>query len=247
MYDPHSGRFASEDPVKGLATMPQTLNPYAYGANGPLAYPDPSGRFAPGLLVLAGAAAAVAAPAAVAGMTTCAVIEYDCTSAFAGLVDDTYDSITGREETLPSLAPEPEPEALPAPGSEVVPGASDSHMGAVDKIPPASAATAAATNGEDNIRDILKGARVVKGRFPRTANPGETLVRRDPNTGAPTHYQRYDADGLPIKRVDLTGRPHGGVPTPHVLEFVRNVNPKTGEVFVRPNRFVRAARPEEIP
>ena len=141
----------------------------------------------------------------------------------------------------------PAPELGAAPGSEVVPGASDSHMGAVDKIPPASAATAAATNGEDNIRDILKGARVVKGRFPRTANPGETLVRRDPNTGAPTHYQRYDADGLPIKRVDLTGRPHGGVPTPHVLEFERNVNPKTGEVFVRPNRCVRAARPEEIP
>jgi hypothetical protein len=38
------GRFTSEDPVSGLATMPQTLNPYAYGYGNPLAYPDPYGE-----------------------------------------------------------------------------------------------------------------------------------------------------------------------------------------------------------
>ncbi len=43
MYDLGAGRFTSTDPVSGLATMPQTQNPYAYGINGPLAYPDPNG------------------------------------------------------------------------------------------------------------------------------------------------------------------------------------------------------------
>ena len=42
-YEPGTGRFTSEDPVAGLATVPQTLNPYAYGVNDPLTYPDPSG------------------------------------------------------------------------------------------------------------------------------------------------------------------------------------------------------------
>ena len=32
-YSPAVGRFVSEDPVKGSALMPQTLNPYAYGVN----------------------------------------------------------------------------------------------------------------------------------------------------------------------------------------------------------------------
>ncbi|WP_405526645.1 polymorphic toxin type 24 domain-containing protein [Streptomyces canus] len=47
--------------------------------------------------------------------------------------------------------------------------------------------------------------------------------------------------------MDLEGRPHGGVDTPHVVEYVRNTNPKTGEVFVRPSNDVRAAFPWEIP
>lgn len=66
-------------------------------------------------------------------------------------------------------------------------------------------------------------------------------------TDAPTHYQEYGPDGLPVKRVDLTGCAHGGVDTPHVVEFQRNVNPETGETFVRPNRHVRPANPDEFP
>ncbi len=43
MYEPGTGRFATEDPVAGFAAMPETLNPYAYGYDNPLAYPDPNG------------------------------------------------------------------------------------------------------------------------------------------------------------------------------------------------------------
>lgn len=44
-YDYSTGRFTSEDPVKGLAYLPQTLNPYSCSVNNPLAHPDPSGMF----------------------------------------------------------------------------------------------------------------------------------------------------------------------------------------------------------
>jgi RHS repeat-associated protein len=43
-YDANLGRFLSRDPVAGFASMPQTLNPYAYGYGNPLAYPDPDGE-----------------------------------------------------------------------------------------------------------------------------------------------------------------------------------------------------------
>ena len=40
-YDSVAGRFTSTDPVAGVATIPQTLNPY--GLNGPVVYTDPYG------------------------------------------------------------------------------------------------------------------------------------------------------------------------------------------------------------
>ncbi|WP_433683296.1 polymorphic toxin type 24 domain-containing protein [Nocardia sp. CA-119907] len=69
-----------------------------------------------------------------------------------------------------------------------------------------------------------------------------------------TNYSYYDADGVATKRVDLTGKPHLDkstgeyVPTPHVVDVQKNVNPKTGEIFARTNSdSVRPATAEEIP
>ncbi|WP_162144337.1 RHS repeat-associated core domain-containing protein, partial [Methylocaldum szegediense] len=87
----------------------------------------------------------------------------------------------------------------------------------------------------------------VRGHFPDSVTPGQrVLYRADPVTGAITHFQVYDVAGLPLKRVDIIGAAHGGVPTPHVVEFVHNVNPRTGQVFPRPNRKVRPAGPQDI-
>jgi hypothetical protein len=47
--------------------------------------------------------------------------------------------------------------------------------------------------------------------------------------------------------VDVTGRPLGGIPTPHVVEYDTNVNPNTGQIFVPQQRHVRPATPDEIP
>jgi hypothetical protein len=85
----------------------------------------------------------------------------------------------------------------------------------------------------------------VRGNFPRTAQPGQVLVRPDAS-GNPANYQVYGPDGEPLKRVDLTGRPHGGVPTPHVLDFRCDVT-SDGKVFARQNREVRTAEPWEQP
>ncbi|MDQ0908822.1 hypothetical protein QFZ22_004807 [Streptomyces canus] len=103
--------------------------------------------------------------------------------------------------------------------------------------------------------DLIKNGRQYKGTGGRAGNnlPVEngpkdgTLYKTDPQTGRVTNYTTYDSEGRAVKRVDLEGRPHGGVDTPHVVEYVRNTNPKTGEVFVRPSNDVRAAFPWEIP
>ncbi|MFE2217457.1 putative T7SS-secreted protein [Streptomyces canus] len=103
--------------------------------------------------------------------------------------------------------------------------------------------------------DLIKNGQQYKGTGGRAGNnlPVEngpkdgTLYKTDPQTGKVTNYTTYDSEGRAVKRVDLEGRPHGGVDTPHVVEYVRNTNPKTGEVFVRPSNDVRAAFPWEIP
>ena len=51
-YDPMTGRFLTKDPFPGLSTIPASLHPYAYAANNPLLYTDPSGEIAPLLLAM---------------------------------------------------------------------------------------------------------------------------------------------------------------------------------------------------
>ena len=93
---------------------------------------------------------------------------------------------------------------------------------------------------------ILTTGRQVSGDFPRRANPNEILYRADIN-GKITFYATYDSNGGPVKRVDLIGPAHDGVPTPHVQEFKKNVDSVTGDVFYNKTGRVRSALPSEIP
>jgi RHS repeat-associated protein len=43
-YSPGTGRFIGRDPVEGYEDAPFTIQAYAYGANNPLTYSDPTGR-----------------------------------------------------------------------------------------------------------------------------------------------------------------------------------------------------------
>jgi hypothetical protein len=110
-------------------------------------------------------------------------------------------------------------------------------------------------SAQQEASQLIKNGQEYKGTGGRGGNnlPVENgpkdgaLYKTDPQTGKVTNYTTYDSEGRAVKRVDLEGRSHGGVETPHVVEYVRNTNPKTGEVFVRPSKDVRAAFPWEIP
>ncbi|MFK4103761.1 putative T7SS-secreted protein [Streptomyces sp. NPDC019531] len=118
-----------------------------------------------------------------------------------------------------------------------------------------SEGSGASGSSQQPASDLIKNGQQYKGTGGRAGNnlPTEngpkdgTLYKTDPQTGKVTNYTTYDSEGRAVKRVDLEGRPHGGVDTPHVVEYVRNTNPKTGQVFVRPSNEVRAAFPWEIP
>ncbi|MDN5764979.1 MAG: polymorphic toxin type 24 domain-containing protein [Humibacillus sp.] len=92
----------------------------------------------------------------------------------------------------------------------------------------------------------IEGARTIRGLMPKTAGPNETLVRYG-DDGKVNCYKVFDAKGLPIKRVDVRGKTHYDVPTPHVEEYTRNIDPKTGQQFVnKPREKPRDARPDEV-
>ena len=48
MYSPGLGRFLSRDTVSPTAPGTQGYNPYAYAANNPTTWTDPSGHAVPG-------------------------------------------------------------------------------------------------------------------------------------------------------------------------------------------------------
>jgi hypothetical protein len=112
------------------------------------------------------------------------------------------------------------------------------------------------TGGEaqQSASDLLKNGQGFKGTGGRGGNnlPAQgpengVLYKTDPQTGKVTNYTTYDSNGLAVKRVDLVGRSHDGIDTPHVVEYVHNTNPQTGQVFPREADEVRAAFPWEIP
>jgi hypothetical protein len=76
------------------------------------------------------------------------------------------------------------------------------------------------------------------------ANPREVRYRMDGNNL--TSYIVYDDNGRAIKRVDLTGKAHAGISTPHVVEYKHNRNP-AGDIFVQAEKLVRPATIDEIP
>jgi len=92
---------------------------------------------------------------------------------------------------------------------------------------------------------LISAGSQVSGHFPLFgASPNEVRYRM--NGSLYTSYIVYDNNGRAIKRVDVTGRAHGGVPTPHVVEYKHNTNPQ-GQIFVQPEKTVRPARTDEVP
>ena len=86
---------------------------------------------------------------------------------------------------------------------------------------------------------------LVSGRFPLDGAGARNLLYRMDGKNI-TSYIVYDDSGRAIKRVDLTGKAHANVPTPHAVKYKHNKNP-AGDIFVEAEKTVRPARLDEIP
>jgi Bacterial toxin 24 len=71
----------------------------------------------------------------------------------------------------------------------------------------------------------------VSGRFPLDGAGARNLLYRMDGKNI-TSYIVYDDSGRAIKRVDLAGKAHANVPTPHAVEYKYNQN-SAGEIFVQ--------------
>lgn len=85
----------------------------------------------------------------------------------------------------------------------------------------------------------------VSGRFPLDGASAQNLLYRMDGKNI-TSYIVYDDSGRAIKRVDLTGKAHANVPTPHTVEYKHNQN-SAGDIYVQAEKTVRPARLDEIP
>gem|GEM_PF-3203187 len=68
-----------------------------------------------------------------------------------------------------------------------------------------------------------------------------TRFKRDPSTGRVSGYTSFDAHGNPVIRFRGSGRPHGGIEPPHILQ------PKPGKGPGAPLKVPRLPRPDELP
>ena len=85
------------------------------------------------------------------------------------------------------------------------------------------------------------------GPFPLEGQKSHTILYRTDNQGKITSYAVYDIDGIIIKRVDMQGKSHADISTPHVIEYGRNVLPDgTVKPQKPPKNQVRKARPDEL-
>jgi RHS repeat-associated protein len=91
-----------------------------------------------------------------------------------------------------------------------------------------------------------RGGKQFRGPDPDARGP-HTRFRADEN-GNVTHYETYDypAPGQG-KRVDIVGAEHGGIPTPHVVETTRHVNPHDPSKSRYTESKTRPASIDEVP
>lgn len=93
----------------------------------------------------------------------------------------------------------------------------------------------------------LENATQISGRFNLEKGPPNDVVYRADNRGNITSYATHDSNGQILTRVDVTGAAHNGIPTPHVLEYGRNVLPDGSIRVQTPRTDPRPARADEIP
>ncbi len=80
--------------------------------------------------------------------------------------------------------------------------------------------------------NTLEKADKFSGHFMLEGGPANGTLYRADNRGNITSYAVYDDKGMILKRVDVTGDSHAGIPTPHAIDYGRNKLPD-GSIRVR--------------
>lgn len=101
----------------------------------------------------------------------------------------------------------------------------------------------------DLVGGPLEHARQVpSGNFNLSKGPPNGTLFRATQKGEITSYVVYDSKGLAVKKVDVSGKAHRGVDTPHVTDYGRATSPDgTVRVNYDSKAPPRAARFEEYP
>lgn len=76
-------------------------------------------------------------------------------------------------------------------------------------------------NSSDLSGGPLEKGNQTRGNFPKENGPENRTLYRADSQGNITSYAVYNNAGRIMKRVDVIGRAHRGVSTPHVIEYGR--------------------------
>jgi len=250
-YDATTGRFISQDPYPGRLGNPQTLNPYTYVLDNPTNSVDPSGEVSEECAWTnccdIGNFGGCLSTAAVSGAQW-----------YGGLSPEEKQAVgIGALALLTFATGGTDLLFVGAAGFGIAAGAYTGYTYATGGTPTMSGALewgsigfglallayggysigakllAESSSGASdaellNIRTIGRGI-----NLPETAEKGgipNSIMRTFDDRGLHT-MGFYDENGNMIVRVDVTGPPHAGVPTPHVLDYYPEPKPGGGYGF----------------
>jgi RHS repeat-associated protein len=253
-YDSATGRFTTRDPFPGFAALPQTLHPYGYALNNPINLTDPSGEYveSPWDLLMLGLDILLAIfdkiNPALDECTREQLLSLDRIAIGIDIAALLLPGAPGGEGFAGNLAGRG---ALllarsSAGGLRIIRVSVQAgvqagvHASAMTKgggrgtrggsVRGSSGGSGSASSGSELSRVSRKGV-THSGKFP-TKSPHEYLYRVD-SSGKITAFARYDSSGEVIYRVDLQGRSHRGVPTPHLQPAIWDSHPVTGSRYFR--------------